>query len=361
MRVESAMSTAVEGRGRLVLLDGYRGLAAACVALYHFGLMFHQAWILPHARLAVDFFFLLSGFVVPYSYGDRLAKGLGLAPYLWLRAERLYPLVALGAILGAIVVLCYPATLLSGRSGLVMAAPLAVMALPDLASHNGPFPLNPPGWSVFYELLASAAFGLLAIRLRARTLLAVVAASGVAELLVAHHENGLRAVVQDGQIVPGVARVAFPFALGTLIYCLHGAGRLPNRRMPAALAFAVMLATFLPPFFYPHSWLGDVVITGALYPMILISGLTSKVPIWIGRLCERMGELSYPLYAVHYPVLSLALLIAGGQPRAGALTAAPIAVAVCTLLATIADRRVQTALKTIRLRRGVEVEVQKRT
>lgn len=85
---------------RFDALDGLRGVAALCVVIYH-----RKLWLgLPlfgEGYLAVDFFFMLSGFVIGHAYGERLAsKSLALGKFAWLRAERLWPLLIAGTTLG---------------------------------------------------------------------------------------------------------------------------------------------------------------------------------------------------------------------------------------------------------------------
>ena len=79
---------------RFVALDGWRGICACLVALFHFKTNSH-IYDLPFFRdayLFVDFFFVLSGFVIFANYADRLREGFGVRKFLWLRFGRLYPL-----------------------------------------------------------------------------------------------------------------------------------------------------------------------------------------------------------------------------------------------------------------------------
>ena len=89
------------------LLDGLRGVAALVVILYHIfeGYAFASNGTidtLNHGYLAVDFFFILSGFVIGYAYDDRWGKGLTMKNFFKRRLIRLHPMVIMGAVLGAI-------------------------------------------------------------------------------------------------------------------------------------------------------------------------------------------------------------------------------------------------------------------
>ena len=89
------------------LLDGLRGVAALIVIWYHVfeGFAFASAGnieTLNHGYLAVDFFFILSGFVIGYAYDDRWGKNFTMKDFFKRRLIRLHPMVIMGAVLGAI-------------------------------------------------------------------------------------------------------------------------------------------------------------------------------------------------------------------------------------------------------------------
>src|SRR5205085_12699808 len=83
-------------------LDGLRGIAALAIVLRHCD-GFFGADVLPGSYLAVDLFFVLSGFVIAFAYEDRLASGLSAWRFAWVRVVRLYPLYVLGIALGGLV------------------------------------------------------------------------------------------------------------------------------------------------------------------------------------------------------------------------------------------------------------------
>lgn len=89
------------------LLDGLRGVAALMVIWYHIfeGYAFAGGSIIEtfnHGYLAVDFFFILSGFVIGYAYDDRWGRNLTMKNFFKRRLIRLHPMVIMGAVLGAI-------------------------------------------------------------------------------------------------------------------------------------------------------------------------------------------------------------------------------------------------------------------
>ena len=86
------------------LLDGLRGVAALMVIFYHVFEAFATSPIdqqFNHGYLAVDFFFILSGFVIGYAYDDRW-KTMTTKDFIKRRLIRLHPMVVLGAVLGVI-------------------------------------------------------------------------------------------------------------------------------------------------------------------------------------------------------------------------------------------------------------------
>ena len=78
---------------RYVALDSLRGIAAMGVAVYHLQVRdgFAQWAFFRASNQFVDFFFVLSGFVIAASYGDRLAAGFPIKTFLWLRLGRIWP------------------------------------------------------------------------------------------------------------------------------------------------------------------------------------------------------------------------------------------------------------------------------
>src|ERR1700761_290962 len=88
----------MESKQHFAVLDGMRGIAALIVLILHTA-QTHRSG-LPQAALAVDFFFILSGFVVAYAYEARLQSTLSLASFARVRLIRLYPLIFLGVSMG---------------------------------------------------------------------------------------------------------------------------------------------------------------------------------------------------------------------------------------------------------------------
>src|ERR1700683_2829054 len=154
----SLQSDGTTGETRYYVLDGMRGIAAIAVMIYHFSLDTGSVFLI-NADLAVDFFFILSGFVIAHSYGGRLRNGMNPLEYIGKRLIRLYPMFVLGILIGA------PVLFLLERAGAANAPARFIVGsvlynllfLPDISNfQNGElFPANPPAWSLFFEMIAS--------------------------------------------------------------------------------------------------------------------------------------------------------------------------------------------------------------
>lgn len=96
---------AFAAKPRFEVLDGLRGVAAVLVVAFHLLESYcggdHTKQLLNHGYLAVDFFFVLSGFVIGYAYDDRWAKGLTTWEFFRRRLVRLHPMAVFGTLLGA--------------------------------------------------------------------------------------------------------------------------------------------------------------------------------------------------------------------------------------------------------------------
>ena len=183
------------------LLDGLRGVAALVVILYHIfeGYAFASNGTidtLNHGYLAVDFFFILSGFVIGYAYDDRWGKGLTMKNFFKRRLIRLHPMVIMGAVLGAVTFYLQGCVQWDGTHiaiSMVMLSLLCTMffipAMPgvgyEVRGNGEMFPLNGPCWSLFFEYIGNILYALFIRRLSNKALAVLVAVLGVALTLFA--------------------------------------------------------------------------------------------------------------------------------------------------------------------------------
>lgn len=169
------------------LLDGLRGVAALLVVWYHVfeGYQFASGSAIireiNHGYLAVDFFFILSGFVIGYAYDDRWGKTLTLGKFFRRRLIRLHPMVVMGALIGLVMFILQGAVTWEGTPASVPAMMIALLcgllmipALPgcgyEVRGNGEMFPLNGPAWSLFFEYIGNILYALFIRRLSTRAL-----------------------------------------------------------------------------------------------------------------------------------------------------------------------------------------------
>jgi len=282
---------------RLPGLDALRAVAAACVAVMHLGAIYGTPSLISSAYLAVDLFFLLSGFVMARTYEQRMrASRIGPGAFLAARYRRLWPTMVIGAALSL-------PFLIRDSASLAMAAQSAILNILLLPAFAAPeiFPLNTPAWSVFFELLANFAHALLLWRLGRTGLAILVLLAGCGLIACALHFGHLDIGSRQDNMIGGLARVAFAYGLGVLLWRLHG-----DRAPLAVPAWLGLLA--MPVLFAAASWLGlrgwifDLPFVIMACPLMLWASLRFDAPRLAG-VTSFAGALSFPLYAVHYPLL----------------------------------------------------------
>jgi peptidoglycan/LPS O-acetylase OafA/YrhL len=293
------------------VLDGLRGSAALLIVTFHafnYAFNFQGPWALvPHAYLAVDFFFALSGFVVAFAYDDRWPT-MSVGQFYRLRLIRLHPLVLLGATMGLLVYLFDPYAPASDHTPVLQLALVYVMSLlllPSPAVGGRPDEtqaLNGPAWSLMQEYLGNVAYALILRRLRPAAL-AVVAAVAAAGLAWAAQRTGS---LEGGWDYPRIGmapvRLATSFVLGLWLYRISWRVRLPKLGL---LALSVLLLVcFQMPAFRPAGALSlnglyDTACVLLLFPLIILCGAHSEVGSGMLGLCRFAGRLSYPLYITH--------------------------------------------------------------
>lgn len=292
-------------RRTFAVLDGLRGLAALLVVFHHE----HLAGILgapAGAYLAVDLFFLMSGFVIAYAYEARLANGLSALEFMRLRLIRLYPLYGLGTLIGLGVAIAFwrlsafhptsPAELVRAVFGAVVLSP-TFSADPTVMT----FPLNGPAWSLFFELFANLLYAVVGVKLSNRALTWVCGVCAAAMAWLVLRGNDLNVGYQTLSFVWGLPRVCLSFFGGVLLYRLHASGRLP--RLTASPLWALAVAMFLlgSPFVSKPAALAAVVVG---FPAVLLLAICSaEPPRGLAGPMRVVGEASYPLYAIHGPLV----------------------------------------------------------
>ena len=328
------------------LLDGLRGVAALAVLWYHVneGFAFAEATngagdgiirSFNHGYLAVDFFFILSGFVIAYAYDDRWNQGLTMGNFIKRRLIRLHPMLIAGAIIGAITFLVQGSVTWSGESvslaQVLLCLGLTFLFIPSVPGGsyevrgNGElFPLNGPYWSLFFEYIGNLLYGLLLRRLSTKVLAVFVALLGITFFWFAtcniseYGSIGVGWTLDTVNFCGGLLRMLFPFTLGMLL-----SRTFKPRPVRGAfwLCSILLVALFAVPYIeamQPLCMNGVFEMTCIMlvFPaIVLLAASCTSVGAGTNRIATFLGELSYPLYTVHYPLMYLfyAGLIANEQ------------------------------------------------
>jgi peptidoglycan/LPS O-acetylase OafA/YrhL len=305
------------------ILDGLRGVAAIMVVIFHTfeayadGNRFKQT--LNHGYLAVDFFFLLSGFVVAYAYDDRWGK-MTQWDFYKRRLIRLQPMVIMGNIIGACLFyfqVCPMFSLVSAtpvwKMVLVMLVGFTMIPiLPsmDIRGWNEMHPLDGPAWSLFFEYVANIlyALGLRKLSNRALSLVVLLSAGLLIQLTVMGPQGDVIGgwSVDRPQLHIGFARLLYPFFAGILIMRL-------GKRIHIKGAFALCSLLIIVILSFPriggpeHLWMNGIYESFCiivLFPVIVLMGAGDRVTgRFSTKICRFFGEISYPLYITHYPLI----------------------------------------------------------
>jgi len=311
------------GKSHYVVLDGLRGVAALMVVMFHTFEAYADndstRQIINHGYLAVDFFFLLSGFVVAYAYDDRWGR-MTQWDFYKRRLIRLQPMVVLGSVIGAALFYFQAGALFPKIAGtpvwqmlLVMLLGCTLLPLPkalDIRGWDEIHPLNGPAWSLFFEYIANIGYALIFRKLSNRALGVLVVLAAALLLEVALHGER-RDLVGGWSLDPtglhiGFGRLLYPFLAGMLLMRIgkrirtrHAFG-ICSALLVVALALPRMGAT-------PHHWsngLYDALCVLLLFPLIVAIGAGEKrVDGASVRIARFFGDLSFPLYITHYPLI----------------------------------------------------------
>lgn len=308
------------------ILDGLRGVASILVVCFHLletfsGDRFHQ--IINHGYLAVDFFFVLSGFVVSYAYDDRWEK-MTQWDFYKRRLIRLQPMVIMGMLIGAALFYfqaCGTFPLINStpvwKMLLVMVVGCTLIPLPvsmDIRGWQEMHPLDGPAWSLFFEYIANILYAII-VRKFSKTLLTilvVLSACFLAQYLIMGPNGDVIGgwSIDQTQLHIGFARLLYPFFAGVLLMRM---GKLIKVKGAFAICSLLLITVFSIPRIggSGHLWMNglyEAVCIILFFPLIVSIGagsvMTGKYTI---KICKFLGALSYPLYIIHYPLIYLHL------------------------------------------------------
>ena len=288
---------------KFLTLDALRGVAALAVVEFHI-----RRSIFRHGYLAVDFFFMLSGFVLSFAYQGRLDAGWTTWEFLKARFVRLYPLYLLGLTLGAslrvIDVAIGRPSPTPGHLLILFAAGTFVLPAPAAYEYMSmyAFPFNIPSWSLFFEVFANVVHAVLLRRKTWRFVAALGALAGVlfygCAFFMGRQDIGAHRV----DVVPGAARVLFAYCAGMLLFRVWQTKRFRLRVPPILAGLALMALMMGPPIRWGHALGYDAGVTLVCFPaLLLLSAASQPAPRW-ARGFQALGIASYAIYVLHIPL-----------------------------------------------------------
>ena len=320
-----AQTTYLESKNHYPILDGLRGVASVLVIMFHVletftgGNKFIQ--IINHGYLAVDFFFLLSGFVVAYAYDDRWGK-MTTWDFYKRRLVRLQPMVIMGSLIGAALFYFQASPVFPNIAGtpvwemlLVMVIGATLLPVPlsmDIRGWQEMHPLNGPAWSLFFEYIANILYAVF-VRRFSKVVLSVfvtLAAFMLIQYLVTSKNGDLIGgwSLNSEQLYIGFTRVLFPFFGGVLLCRIGKLIHIKNAFWWSSLLIIIMLS--IPRIGDEHHvWMNGIYESLCLivvFPLIVSIGAGGVLhSARSEKICNFLGEISYPLYITHYPLIYL--------------------------------------------------------
>jgi peptidoglycan/LPS O-acetylase OafA/YrhL len=338
-------STYLASKPRYEILDGLRGVAAMIVVAFHLFETYSKGpayQILNHGYLAVDFFFVLSGFVIGYAYDDRWDR-MTTWDFFKRRLVRLHPMVIMGTLLGALLFYfgdCSDFPLINNTSWLklILIMLFAFTMLPattkmDIRGWHESNPLNGPAWSLQWEYIANILYATI-IRHFSKTLLIIFLSFAAFLTLnltmnwdvfnVFQVRNYAAYTVIGGwslssdQLCIGVSRLLYPFFAGLLISRINKLIKIRAGFWWCSLLIASLLV--MPRIGGTENmWMNGIYESLSIiiiFPLIVLMGAGSNVSGRSITVCKFFGEISYPLYITHYPLVYIQMSWVRSHPEA---------------------------------------------
>jgi len=302
---------------RFVVLDSWRGVAACLVALFHLDAYshFYDLPFLRNSWLFVDFFFVLSGFVIAANYEQRLREGFGVGRFLLLRLGRLYPLhftiLALFVAIELMKVLrrtVVPAGVWSLNPVAPFStppeAPATIVANLLLVQSLHVFDFltwNDPAWSISTEFFAYVAFAACLIALRKSAWIAAALALTAGPLLIAALSERNMDTTYDW----GIIRCIYGFAAGAVSWHVYASAGSKLRKWLSgsviewgALALVVAFVSIA------GNGILSIAAPYVFAPVVLIFAFEAGNASALLRLRPLvfLGTVSYSIYMTHFLV-----------------------------------------------------------
>jgi peptidoglycan/LPS O-acetylase OafA/YrhL len=296
---------------KFLTLDAFRGIAAITVMSYHY-LGKGSSSAIAHGYLAVDFFFMLSGFVLSFAYQEKLDTGWSTSGFIKTRVIRLYPLYVLGLILG------FGLFLIGSRFGLTrshdpiiwlflcFALGSFLLPVPGFVHLAGPaqFPFNDPSWSLFYELFANL-FHAFFLRRKGRVFLCgSLVVAGAAVFYSASKLGTVNFGTLRSQFLFGFPRVMFSYTAGIILFKMWQRGWIRYRLNPY-VGIIILTVSLVAPIALSHTAIYDLVAICIIFPSLIICLASSHPHVRLANIFQLLGVSSYAIYILHIPMILL--------------------------------------------------------
>jgi peptidoglycan/LPS O-acetylase OafA/YrhL len=293
-------------------LDGLRGVCAFSVMLFHAADIFRSGPLLAHGFLAVDMFFLLSGFVIALNYEQALRSGLRMTEFLRARAGRLLPVYWLGAAFNIVIFVWMASSgYYPGFTALMIWVVVPLLTLAMLPVYGVPGSGFSPAmmhvsWSLFVEWLVNILYAAWLFRLGTRSLASIAATGWFAMAVTGYFttRGWCVGIGRDDVFIYGLLRGVPAFLAGVVIFRMYKGGmlaRLPVISTELLLAFWLCIAV-APTFTATPTF--DAIAVILLCPLLAMLLIRSDAAA--PAFTRGLGALSYPLYVVHPAIIILA-------------------------------------------------------
>lgn len=335
--------TYLPSKPRYEILDGLRGVAALIVLAYHhfdiYGTGNPADSIINHGYLAVDFFFILSGFVIGYAYDDRWGK-MSTWGFFKRRIARLHPLIIFSTIVGAMLFYYgmsnfFPYIKETHAGEILLLILLGCLMIPatprmDIRGWGEQYPLNGNAWSLLFEYSANILYALV-IRHFPKFVLGIFV--GISALLtlnltldidifnvLTEHQRQDYTVIGGWELSTkhmfiGTTRLLYPFFAGLLLSRMMKdslASTAENIRKQGFakrgfwLCSILLAAILIMPRICENGLVNGIYEAVAIllvFPVIVFLGGCCHVTGKSAKICKWLGDISYPLYIMQYPIV----------------------------------------------------------
>jgi peptidoglycan/LPS O-acetylase OafA/YrhL len=319
--IHTPKSIFLDSKRHLLILDALRGIAAIMVITMHTFELFcggdyHKLFI-NHGYLAVDFFFMLSGYVMAHAYDDRWDK-MTVIDFCKRRLIRLHPLIILGMTSGALLFYFQESSVFPKIADtsfwqlfLVTVIGYTLIPIPpsmDVRGWNEMHPLNGPAWSLFFEYVANILHVFILRKLSNLILSLFVFLAAIALVYLAITKSSGDLIggwsLEPEQLQIGFTRLLFPYMAGMLLRRIVNI-KSGKRTFLVTTMLLVFILSFPRVGGYENVWINGLyesLIIIIVFPIIIYLGAIGEVKGKLNqRICTFLGDISYPLYITHFP------------------------------------------------------------